>query len=164
MDQIQDSRTNCCAHANDHRMTFEVHHEMTVRIQLSCTVIQMSRNSLHPIGLFNRVKQSNKEGTHEIIVGESPCLRRADGGGGSGIVHLWISGQSRYLRRDGLGGSGIVHLWFGSRAVIGYLRRGGQGGSGIVHLCFSEWNRTSRVVIRYRTKPVEVQIWLVWLV
>ena len=78
-DQIQGSRTDCCAHANDHHMTFEVHHEMMVGIQPSCTVIQMSQNGLRFMGLFDEVKQSSKEGAHRIIAGESRCLRRVDG-------------------------------------------------------------------------------------
>ena len=147
-DQIQSSRTDCCAHTNDHRMTFEVDHEMTVGIQPSCTVIQMSRNSLRSMGLFDEVKQSSKEGTHGIIVGESQCLRRVDGRGGSDIV----------CRRAG-GRGGDVVLCFGgrggSRIVIRYLRRDGQGGGDIVCLCFGGWRGT---------KPAEAWIWLVWLV
>jgi len=78
-DQIQGSRTDCCAHANDHRTTFEVDHEMTARTQPSCTVIQINQNDLCSMGLFDGVKRSSKVDTHRIIAGGSRCLKRADG-------------------------------------------------------------------------------------
>jgi len=134
-DQIQGSRIDCCAHVNDHRTTFEVDHEMTVGIQLSCTVIQINQNDLRSMGLFNGVKRSSKVDTHRIIAGESRCLKRVDGRGGSGTVCLgaWNGTKSRVVirclrRGDGRESSGMVRLGRqnGTKScdVIRCLRRG----------------------------------------